>query len=227
MAHPVPDTAAGAPAGRQPTVRREHTRERLVAAAIQVFAERGVIGASVEAICEHAGFTRGAFYSNFSDKDELVLGVLQHEGEQDYQMVEEIISELVAKAGVGGQQPSELVATAVPQIFADTTRETVLAQEEMDLYAARQPHLRQAYQAFADQQREWFAALVGKALDAAQLEFVIDFDEAITVLQDCCRRLLVSALLQDEPPRSTHIESLILAITRPHTADPRAQSMGR
>jgi AcrR family transcriptional regulator len=219
MADPVPDTAAGAPAGgQQLTVRREHTRERLVAAAIQVFAERGVIGASVEAICEQAGFTRGAFYSNFSDKDELVFGVLQHEGEQDYQMVEEIISELIVKASRGRKQPSELVAAAVPQIFADTTRETVLAQEEMDLYAARQPHLREAYQAFANQQRAWFAALVGQALDAVQLEFVLDFDEAITVLQDCCRRLMVSALLQDEPPRSGHIESLILAITRPRPA---------
>ena len=50
---------------------RENTRARLLEAAAQVFAEAGLDGASVEAVCERAGFTRGAFYSNFESKDEL------------------------------------------------------------------------------------------------------------------------------------------------------------
>lgn len=196
-----------------PTVRRSQTRERLFASAVEVFAERGVIGASVEAICEQAGFTRGAFYSNFADKDELVLGILRHEAEHDYETVEQVVSGLVAQRG--RKEPSELVAEAVPQIFADTTREGVLAQEEMDLYAARRPQLHDAYRAFADQQREWFTTLVGQALNAVDLEFSIGFGAAITVLQDCCSRLQVTALWRDEPPDTGHIESLILAITRP------------
>ena len=48
-----------------------------MAAAISVFAARGIIGASVEEICEAAGFTRGAFYSNFADKDALFLALVQ------------------------------------------------------------------------------------------------------------------------------------------------------
>lgn len=205
--------AALSPGSQVSTVRRSQTRERLFAAAIEVFAERGVIGASVEAICEQAGFTRGAFYSNFTDKDDLVLGILRHEAEHDYETVEQIMSDLVA--GHDHKQPSELVAEAVPRLFADTTRDMVLAQEEMDLYAARQPQLRDAYRAFADQQREWFTTLVKQALNAVDLEFVIGFDEAITVLQDCCCRLQVTALLRDEAPDTGPIESLILAITRP------------
>ena len=43
------------------TARRAATRERLVDAAVVVFAEKGVLGAAVEEICEAAGFTRGAF----------------------------------------------------------------------------------------------------------------------------------------------------------------------
>ncbi|WP_261167143.1 TetR/AcrR family transcriptional regulator [Microbacterium sp. Marseille-Q6965] len=59
---------------QQPTARsRENTRARLLDAAAQVFAEVGLGGASVETICERAGFTRGAFYSNFDSKDELFL----------------------------------------------------------------------------------------------------------------------------------------------------------
>jgi len=45
--------------------RREATRQKLLDAAGLVFAEEGLDAASVEAICERAGFTRGAFYSNF------------------------------------------------------------------------------------------------------------------------------------------------------------------
>lgn len=38
-----------------------------------MFAEVGLGAASVEAVCERAGFTRGAFYSNFASKDEMFL----------------------------------------------------------------------------------------------------------------------------------------------------------
>ena len=45
-----------------PKRRRSATRARLLEGALDVFAERGFNGASVEDICERAGFTRGAFY---------------------------------------------------------------------------------------------------------------------------------------------------------------------
>lgn len=59
--------------------RRRATRERLVAAASDVFASTSVEAASVEQICEAAGFTRGAFYSNFEDKDELLVALVDHQ----------------------------------------------------------------------------------------------------------------------------------------------------
>lgn len=52
--------------------RRARTREKLLDAALSLFAEAGVATTSIEAICERAGFTRGAFYSNFDDKAELL-----------------------------------------------------------------------------------------------------------------------------------------------------------
>ena len=50
--------------------RRQHTRDRLIDAATGLFAEKSIEGASVEEISERAGFTRGAFYSNFDSKEE-------------------------------------------------------------------------------------------------------------------------------------------------------------
>jgi AcrR family transcriptional regulator len=53
------------------------TRAALIESAAQVFAERGFMGASVEAVAERAGYTRGAFYSNFGSKEELFAELLQ------------------------------------------------------------------------------------------------------------------------------------------------------
>ena len=49
---------------------REDTRQRLLRAAVSVFKSDGIGGASIEGICEAAKLTRGAFYSNFTDKND-------------------------------------------------------------------------------------------------------------------------------------------------------------
>ena len=63
------------------STKRAQTQDRLMDAATALFAEKGVLAASVEEICERAGFTRGAFYSNFESKDELLLAVVQRKRE--------------------------------------------------------------------------------------------------------------------------------------------------
>jgi AcrR family transcriptional regulator len=56
--------------------RREETREEVLAAAARVFAQRGFHATSLDAIGEEAGFSRGAVYYNFADKEELFLELL-------------------------------------------------------------------------------------------------------------------------------------------------------
>lgn len=53
------------------------TRSALLDADGRVFVKRGFAGASVEAIATEAGYTRGAFYSNFATKEELFHELLQ------------------------------------------------------------------------------------------------------------------------------------------------------
>ena len=48
----------------------------------RVFEEQGIGGASIETIAAAAGFTRGAFYSNFKSKDELIIAMLEDHPEQ-------------------------------------------------------------------------------------------------------------------------------------------------
>jgi AcrR family transcriptional regulator len=61
---------------------RDDTCEKLFEAAAAVFEEQGIGGASIEAIAAAAGFSRGAFYSNFKSKDELIIAMLEDHVEQ-------------------------------------------------------------------------------------------------------------------------------------------------
>ena len=65
------------------------TRAALIRAGGEVFVERGFHRASVEAIAERAGYTRGAFYSNFASKEELFAELLQSTVYAAYRAMEE------------------------------------------------------------------------------------------------------------------------------------------
>jgi len=56
---------------------QEATRKRLVASAIELFAKKGVAATSLNAVAEHAGFSRGAVHGNYSDKNDLVAAVAE------------------------------------------------------------------------------------------------------------------------------------------------------
>lgn len=56
---------------------QEQTRQRLVTSAIVLFARAGVAATSLNAVAEHAGFTRGAVHGNYSGKDDLVAAVAE------------------------------------------------------------------------------------------------------------------------------------------------------
>jgi AcrR family transcriptional regulator len=57
-------------------VRRQVTRAKLLEAAFNVFAAQGYTGATIDAIVQAAGYSKGAFYFHFSSKEEVFLEVL-------------------------------------------------------------------------------------------------------------------------------------------------------
>jgi AcrR family transcriptional regulator len=64
--------------------RQAETRRRLLDAAETVFLRRGFDRASVEEITAEAGFTRGAFYSNFESKEQLFFELLADRAYAEY-----------------------------------------------------------------------------------------------------------------------------------------------
>ncbi|CAI8865966.1 Transcriptional regulator [Brevibacillus sp. IT-7CA2] len=57
--------------------RKQETRQLLIDAAIETFAQLGFHGASVDKIADHAGFTKGAVYAHFQSKEDLFLAILE------------------------------------------------------------------------------------------------------------------------------------------------------
>ncbi|MGW7449019.1 TetR/AcrR family transcriptional regulator [Kitasatospora sp. NPDC054795] len=76
MNPPPADTAP------RPPRRRIHTRARLLAAARELFLSVGFARTSIEDVCTAAGYTRGAFYSNFGGKEELLLALFDDQAAQ-------------------------------------------------------------------------------------------------------------------------------------------------
>jgi AcrR family transcriptional regulator len=196
------------------TARRAQTRDRLLVAAASVFAERGIIGASVEEICEAAGFTRGAFYSNFAGKDELVLVLLQQTIRAQFAAAERAIAS--AKAAAGTLDAADLVSLALAA-FAEggrPGREVILTERELLLYAARQPAVREPYLDFVAECDRQLGVLIADALTYAGLEFTVPFAEGLELLTATYEHQRTDVLFGSERERDL-MHTLVIAITRP------------
>jgi len=109
------------------------TRQRLLDAAAIVFGRKGVASASLDDVADVAGLTKGAVYSNFSNKEELIAAVLdQRLGEPSFAIPPGIDADLPQdqQASIAGQQFMHLV---------DVEREAYLLELEFMLYLARNP----------------------------------------------------------------------------------------
>jgi AcrR family transcriptional regulator len=161
--------------------RRENTQARLLDAAAQVFAEVGLEGASVEAICERAGFTRGAFYSNFESKDELFLKLAAGVTEQRLVQVRERIAEFVASGLLASDSdPTELVRQVMESGHDD--RLSVQLMSEIRIRALRDESFAAAYRV---QERDMVASIegiIGGIIDSGLFALRVDVSTAAEIL---------------------------------------------
>jgi AcrR family transcriptional regulator len=134
---------------------RSNTRARLLDGAYEVFADRGFQAATIEDVCEAAGFTRGAFYSNFSSLDELFLALWDRQAELIVTTLRDLIADL-RDQDCGGERIGELLAD-----FQPYDRRWFLINAEFLLYAARHP---EAADALAGHRR-WLRAELANAID--------------------------------------------------------------
>jgi AcrR family transcriptional regulator len=139
---------------------RQRTRERLLDAAADVFKRLGYHGASLEAVAEAAGYTKGAVYSNFDTKADLFMALLDR-----YVQAETAGQELLFAGMTIDEAIDSLEAIFDRQIRSDPLW-TVLRMEFW-LVASRDPEVRQRLTADAETYRQRAGKLIDQMLARA------------------------------------------------------------
>ena len=194
------------------TRRREETRARLVRAAGELFDETGTTGADVNDVCSRAGYTRGAFYSNFASMDELYLAVCDDRARALLDRLEAAIDErITARPGpldldhavsevveVLPLDPSWIAARSVyiAQAAARPMAADLLRRHHEDLVDRLGPlgtaSLRAARRTSTVPESALAEAMLG-AYDGAMLHAVLYPDRAHAFLQSAVRAVLLGS----------------------------------
>src|SRR3954470_17408841 len=147
--------------------KQAQTRQALLDAAREVFIGRGFAGASVERITAAAGFTRGAFYSNFSSKEELFAELLQQQVFEGYRAM---ARERIAR---GESPPLRDTAEELADVVRDPGWAFPLLLELL-AHAGRDPELRNLAAGFWSGTRDLVAQVVASEYANAGIEPTTD-----------------------------------------------------
>jgi AcrR family transcriptional regulator len=161
--------------------RREDTREQVLAAAARVFARNGFHATSLEAISEEAGFSRGAVYYNFADKEELFLELLDRRCAERAQDLRSVFAESDEDVATTSRQAQLAAQHALDAMTGDPEWRALYL--EFLAHAARDPAFRRRFARRTDEMRSALEEIVveraGPFADALgmppeQLAVVID-----------------------------------------------------
>jgi AcrR family transcriptional regulator len=137
-----------------------NTQARLLDAAFEVFADRGFEAATVEEICEAAGFTRGAFSGNFDTKEELFFALWSARAAT-------ILDDLAALSADLADEPDRVEET-IDEMVRSVTRDRrwFLVSTEFLLHAIRNPATAETLAAHRRALRSGLAPIIATVLDA-------------------------------------------------------------
>lgn len=140
--------------------RRQQTLAALRESALREFARFGVAGTSAERIAEAAGFSRGAFYANFENKQALLLELIG----------ERITTEQASWLELtdSGLDLETLLDTFNDRsIRFDPDGLWSMISAETYLYALRDAAFAEQYRVYHDSVRTAFARIIGKLFQRA------------------------------------------------------------
>jgi AcrR family transcriptional regulator len=142
------------------------TRERLLDAAERAFAAEGFGGASLDRIAEAAGFTRGAVYSNFADKADLFVAVLDRRLDRRHAEV--------ADAMLAARDPDAFVAALRSPAWTagreDAMRQWLMLRDEFRLFALRNPSAAERLARYDRRQRDYYVEAITHLLGQLGVE---------------------------------------------------------
>jgi AcrR family transcriptional regulator len=161
--------------------RREETRQQVLVAAARVFGRRGFHATSLEAVAEEAGFSRGAVYYNFSDKEELFLELLDRRCAERAQDLREVFADTDDDVENTSRRAQLAAQNALDAMTGDAEWRALYM--EFLAHAARDPAFRRAFARRTDQMRSALEEVVVErarpfadtlGMEPEQLAVVID-----------------------------------------------------
>ncbi|WP_148572205.1 TetR/AcrR family transcriptional regulator [Nocardioides caldifontis] len=194
--------------------RREHTRSRIVEAAADVFAEKALRRVTVDDVVAAAGYTRGAFYSNFSGIDELFFDVYAHQADQMIAAVREVLE---------GVSPEKFTLESLREVLGALHpfgRRWFLIQNEFALFAVRDATARETFKAESRRMQGSIEELVHAVLTLLHREPVVPMrhltDAVIALyLHSLGNEQLETGGLDPQSLEADLLPRVVLALSRP------------
>lgn len=140
---------------------RVRTREMLLASAARAFARAGYAGASVDDIAEDAGFSKGAFYSNFASKEAIFLALLEERKQSEIMAIRAMIAE------AGSDKLMETLTAWLDGLHGD--RDFALLAAELELQARRSESLAAGYEALQKRFSDELVAFIAMVFERLRL----------------------------------------------------------
>lgn len=132
---------------------REQTRQRLLDAAAVVIAKKGLTATSVEDITAQAGYTRGAFYSNFKSKTDMFMDLLWIDQQNMQQDLQKLLD-----ADLSVEDLQKQLTLFYAQCYRDDSNYVMWA--EARLHALRDAKFRQRMNASCLEKRDMIAYFI-------------------------------------------------------------------
>lgn len=146
-------------------------REKLVAAAAQVFAEKGYDGAGVAEIARRAGYTTGAIYGRFTGKAQLLLAAIEAHSDNE---LDRLFNEHRFEGKV-----TDILTTVGSHLVTDEHGDDSGLLLEAFVAARRDPEVRLLMQGAMDLRGDRLAELVAEAQRTGAIDPALDA-EAVT-----------------------------------------------
>lgn len=194
-----------------PERRRQQTRDHLLAAAAEVFAERGFDGASIDDVAAVAGFTKGAVYSNFKNKEDLVLALIETQ-------FEEHMERLVATVQAQGDPPEDHLSDFVGLVRSEFDEPLSGLYQQFCVYAMRNPAARAKLAELERANAEAVAKVIEAERQRRGLRPAVPAPHAARIVQALIRGLFTAKLIDPEAVDEAVLKSALDFIAAGATA---------
>ena len=146
-------------------------RDKLVAAAAEVFAEKGYDGAGVAEIARRAGYTTGAIYGRFTGKAELLLAAIEARSDSE---LDQLFNEHRFEGKV-----TDILTTVGSHLVTDEPGPESALLLEAFVASRRDPEVRRLLQGALDLRGDRLADLVAEAQSTGAIDPALDAEAVV------------------------------------------------